>query len=101
MGCGVVCTSLDKAANTLIVQCPWDYVSRITNDLQNLDVKGTYVVVDRPEDEIVDSHIAFLQAYDLRIRLRYQDMPWYIASRAKLHRTGQTCASYAALLPAP
>ncbi len=33
MGCGVVCTSLDKAANTLIVQCPWDYVSRITNGL--------------------------------------------------------------------
>ena len=85
MGCGVVCTSLDKAANTLIVQCPWDYVSRITHDVQNLDVKGTYVVVDRPEDEIVDSHNAFLQAYGLGIRLRYQDMPWYIAS-AKLHK---------------
>ncbi len=28
-GCGVVYPSLAKAANTLIVQCPWDYV--VTN----------------------------------------------------------------------
>ena len=100
IGCGVVCTSLDEAANTLIVQCPWDYVTRITDDLQNLDVKGTYVIVDRPVDEIVASHNAFLQAFlqvsgsasGIRI---CRDIP---PAPSCIRRTGQTCASYAAQL---
>ena len=61
MGHGVVCTSLDKAANTIMVQCPWDCVNKIMGDLQQLDAKGTYVIVDTSITEIIDAQNAFLQ----------------------------------------
>lgn len=82
----VVCTSLDKAANTIVVQFPRDYVNKIMSDLEQLDAKGTYTIVHTPEQTLIDTHNNFLQMYGIGVEPRCQNMPYYIGN-PKLHKT--------------
>ena len=67
-------------------QCPCDYANNIMGDImQQLDAKGSYVIVNTPEAEIVYTQKAFLHRYGLAVNRKYQDMPYYLGN-PKLHK---------------
>lgn len=56
-GHGVVCTTMDKAANTLVFRCPKAYVTDILQDFHSASV---YSDVSHSSKGLVAAHNAFL-----------------------------------------
>ncbi|KAL3146425.1 hypothetical protein ABBQ32_003106 [Trebouxia sp. C0010 RCD-2024] len=81
-GCGVVCTTMDKAANTLVFRCPRAYVTDILQDFHSASV---YSDVSDPSEQLVATHNAFLTQYGVPVDTTAQDMPYYTAT-VKMHK---------------
>ena len=86
-GHGVVCTTMDKAANTMIFRCPKAYVSDTLADFCSASV---YTAVTEDADSLLQSHNAFLTSYGVPIDRSCQDLPHYVATM-KLHKQPPGC----------
>ena len=78
----------DKAANNVIIICKHFYLSVIVKELGLLqsDVcSNTYEKVDKSVDEVVDSHLEFLEKFNLRFTGKHKNLP-RIYSIPKLHK---------------
>ena len=81
-GHGVVCTTMDKAANTLVFRCPKTYVTDILQDFHSASV---YCNISQPPEKLVATHNAFLTQYSVPVDSNAQGMPYYTAT-VKMHK---------------
>ncbi|KAL3148791.1 hypothetical protein ABBQ38_014199 [Trebouxia sp. C0009 RCD-2024] len=77
-----VCTSMDKAASTIMFNCEKDYVTRCQTDL---NANAVYEPVTHPEADIVAHSNAFGVRYGFTLDNRNQDTPYYKAID-KMHK---------------
>lgn len=96
-GHGVVCTTMDKAVNTLVFRCPKAYVTDILQDFHSASV---YSAVSQGPEQLVATHNAFLTQYGVPVDTNAQGMPYYTAT-VKMHKDPQVTAISLALLTAP
>ena len=77
-----VCTSMDKAASTIMFNCQKDYVTRCQDDL---DASTVYEPVTRSQTDIVQESNDFGVRYGFSPDSRNQDIPYYKAID-KMHK---------------
>ena len=69
-----VCTSMDKAAGTIMFNCQRDYVDRMPTDL---DANAVFEISPRTQADIVHESNAFGSRYGFAPDMRNQDIPYY------------------------
>ena len=69
-----VCTSMDKAAGTIMFNCQRDYVDRMQT---GLNANAVFEISPRPQADIVHESNAFGSRYGFAPDIRNQDIPYY------------------------
>jgi hypothetical protein len=69
-----VCTSMDKAAGTIMFNCQRDYVDRMQTDL---DANAVFEISPRTQSDIVHESNDFGSRYGFAPDMRNQDIPYY------------------------
>ena len=69
-----VCTSMDKAARTIMFNCQRDYVDRMQTDL---DANTVFEISPRAQSDIVHESNEFGSRYGFAPDMRNQDIPYY------------------------
>ena len=69
-GCGVVCTSMDKAETTLMFMCPKLYVDNLLTDLET---GATYQPATLSHADLLHVHNGFCRHYGTPVDMTCQD----------------------------
>ena len=77
-----VCTSMDKAAGTIMFNCQLDYVNRMQADL---DANTVFEISPRMQSDIVQESNDFGSRYGFAPDARNQDIPYYKGIDKMLH----------------
>ena len=86
-GHGVVCTTMDKAANTMVFRCPKAYV---TDAFTDFDSASVYAAVHDDPAQLVQSHNSFLAQFGVPADPACQSIPHYVATM-KMHKQPPGC----------
>ncbi|DBA82066.1 TPA: hypothetical protein ACH3X2_006810 [Trebouxia sp. C0005] len=81
-GCGLVCTSMDKAETTLMFMCPKLYVDNLLTDLET---GATCQPATLSHADLLHVHNGFCRQYGIPVDMTCQAMPHYVGT-CKMHK---------------